>query len=256
MPPVQRPPPSTIFFRPISCLSLSPSRCCCCLFTLRLVLPPPYVRSFVHTHLSRSLVTTYSLLSPPFLTYLLVNLLTPSHSPHPLLFFSSFLLPRFFFASFRSLHIPGDRPLRGLLSGTRRSGVCDRPQRRTHCQPRCRISLSASLFNSTQLRAPSCPTAPIPYQYPFTGLHCTYMHRQFTVRCQYHPLVANASRSASLSSSLLFLSPTTYLLLPSRSEPTDKVHVRFFYRPTASSRQPKGNNPFTLFEFQLLQLKT
>lgn len=181
MPPVQRPPPSTIFFRPISCLSLSPSRCCCCLFTLRLVLPPPYVRSFVHTHLSRSLVTTYSLLSPPFLTYLLVNLLTPSHSPHPLLFFSSFLLPRFFFASFRSLHIPGDRPLRGLLSGTRRSGVCDRPQRRTHCQPRCRISLSASLFNSTQLRAPSCPTAPIPYQYPFTGLHCTYMHRQFTL---------------------------------------------------------------------------
>lgn len=88
--------PSAIFFRPISSL------CPCSLSDL----------SLAHTH-------THSLLSPLF-SFSLLPL------PLPLRFLSP---PLSSFASFRSLCSPTVH-LGGLLSGTRRSGVGDRLQRR------------------------------------------------------------------------------------------------------------------------------
>lgn len=92
--------PSAIFFRPISSL------CPCSLSD--------------HHHLSLA-PHTHSLLSPLFFPFSLLPL------PLPLRFLSP--PPLSSFASFRSLYSPTVH-LGGLLSGTRRSGVGDRLQRR------------------------------------------------------------------------------------------------------------------------------
>lgn len=106
--------PSAIFFRPISSLC---------------------ARSPTTSLLLTLTLTRYSPLSSPSLS---------SPYPSPLRFLSP--PPLSSFASFRSLYSPTVH-LGGLLSGTRRSGVGDRLQRRlTHGQLRCRISLSASLL--------------------------------------------------------------------------------------------------------------